>query len=162
MNQVALTYTWESLSHSCSRNDRPVILFANRFKLSRTELVKGIASAWTGCEFPLRTYAARTWKSLFNQALATGEYIDEETLALSSALPETLQLYRGARSTERNGMSWTDSLDRARWFADRNVLLGFDGRVYTASVDRSVVLAKFHAQRGEGEYVIDASKLVTL
>jgi hypothetical protein len=64
-------------------------------------------------------------------------------------------LYRGAPPAVRAGLSWTDKLDQARWFARRNGLFGFESDVWTMLAPSSVLLAQANG-RGEGEYVVSA------
>lgn len=52
-------------------------------------------------------------------------------------------------------MSWTDDLERAQWFADRDLGKGA-GRVYVCNAPPAALLA-FISGRGEAEYVLDPS-----
>jgi hypothetical protein len=82
-------------------------------------------------------------------------------LAHYRALPPTVELYRGAIPRYARGMSWTQDLEEAAWFAWRHAVLGTRGHLYRATVDRVAVLACFD-QRGESEAVIDPRLLPPL
>lgn len=67
------------------------------------------------------------------------------------SLPDSFTVYRGVgRGRNPEGMSWTDNLDSAKWFASR---FGDDGYVIRGIVNRSDVLAYF-SRRNECEVVI--------
>jgi len=66
-------------------------------------------------------------------------------------------LYRGCQHDRRFGMSWTDDLDRAQWFADRDLGQGA-GNVYMHRANPRELLAFIDAShRREREYVLDPS-----
>lgn len=67
------------------------------------------------------------------------------------SLPDSFTVYRGVgRGRNPEGMSWTDNLDSAKWFASR---FGDDGYVIRGIVNKSDVLAYF-SRRNECEVVI--------
>jgi hypothetical protein len=66
------------------------------------------------------------------------------------AMPDVLTVYRGARSSMRHGLSWTPEWTQAEWFANR-----CGGRVYTATIRKSSVLAYLNDHRSENEIVAD-------
>ena len=110
----------------------------------------------SGCEYPEAALDTEVWAELF---VWVGYTVDGKR----AALPETpLALYRGApRDPDwcRYGMSWTDSLELARWFAARAVRLGAHssaGVVWTASVEPWRLYARNLSVRlGEPEYVVN-------
>ena len=62
---------------------------------------------------------------------------------------ESYTLYRGVqRKSDPRGISWTTSLEVARWFATR---MGGNGTVHTATVKRKDVYAHIH-ESGRGEH----------
>ena len=86
--------------------------------------------------------------------MADKEYLlDEEESKLLSELPNGVSIYRGVRSEDyKYGMSWTLSLEKAKWFAAR-----FDTDtqiVYKAVIQKQDILAYIN-ERGEQEIIID-------
>ena len=72
----------------------------------------------------------------------------DELLRCSDPFPEddSYTLYRGVQGKSNpRGVSWTTSLDVAKWFA------GQDGTVYMATVKREDVYARIH-ESGRGEH----------
>lgn len=71
-----------------------------------------------------------------------------EELQYYENLPETVRIYRGV-SVGRNpkGLSWTDDLETARWFAHRFDMDGKSGYIQTACVPRSEILAYFSLEK---------------
>jgi hypothetical protein len=73
--------------------------------------------------------------------------------------PGPFRIYRGVggRGPARRvcGFSWTGSLERARWFADRAVGWGLhDPGVYQITVDESYVFAYVGSHRNEAEFIV--------
>ena len=73
---------------------------------------------------------------------------------------EALTLFRGARDEDCYGLSWTDSLEFAEWFAER----ADDGRVWSVVVPSDRLLAWIGGQFGDsqvagGEFVADVRGL---
>lgn len=109
-----------------------------------------LAHIWMDTEAPSRRKSL--WLGLFgsrrndrDQLMSRAEH------AALAALPEVVQLYRGAPPRFARGMSWTTDWHKARWFADR---FHNGGVVYTARVAKAQFLA-FLLGRGESEAVID-------
>ena len=150
--------TWAEVSARVGRNDLPHTLASNLIVLPQEEIAKGLADAWTMCEFPSSVGDDETWEMLFSIAgVDSGKYLDDEgDMQPRNLLPSTLTLYRGAHTTRIKGMSWTSDLERAKWFATR--LGDKDMGVYTITVPSDLVLGKFD-RRGESEYVIDTSMI---
>lgn len=76
---------------------------------------------------------------------------DDEQEALA-ALPDPIEIYRGCRSHNTEGWSWTLDYDKAKWFANRSAGKG-QPLVLHAIVPRAKVLA-FLTGRGESEIVV--------
>jgi hypothetical protein len=47
----------------------------------------------------------------------------------------TMRLYRGSTPSRRSGLSWTESLERARWFANRQHLLTGGKAAFVYEID---------------------------
>ncbi len=104
-------------------------------------------------EFPNRAVDEDIWRALFDLA---GYVVNGQP---SEQPAEPIELWRGALPEHRNGWSWTDDRDLARWFADRPHNRGA-GKVWAASVEPVRLLARITDHReGESEYVVDARGL---
>jgi len=62
-----------------------------------------------------------------------------------------LTVYRGHQENNREGWSWSTSIDVAKWFASR---FSVDGTVVKTSISRNEILA-YVGSRGEKEVIID-------
>ena len=157
MNKKLLK-TWAEVSQGCGRNNLPWCLSENLDKLSQREIAKGLADAWTMCEFPNMRGTNSAWEIMFLLGLPNKEgFIDDNgKVHKTEELPEVLTLYRGAHIDHKEGMSWTTNLKTAQWFATR---LGMeDTKVYTITIPREHILAKFDG-RNEEEYVVNMNEL---
>lgn len=77
---------------------------------------------------------------------------EEEQEALAK-LPDVLQIWRGCRWQNRNGLSWTLNKDRAIWFAMRFNRKHDKPRLHSGTVEKSHVIAHFSG-RGEDEILV--------
>ena len=150
--------TWSQVSARLGRNDLPWCLSHHLDVLPQSEIAKGLADAWTMCEWPNRVGDNWAWECKFKLGLPDFKgFIDDKGVVHdTSELPETLTLYRGAHKDHIDGMSWTSELLTAKWFCER--LGRQDMAIYTITIPRDLVLAKFDG-RGEHEYVINATEL---
>ncbi|WIB65891.1 hypothetical protein [Curtobacterium sp. MCBD17_040] len=153
--------TWAETAGRLSRNEYPealaVAALQDETLTEVTEVAAGIEQAWTTAEWPARALSVQLWLYLFERVIDNGEYLRDAQVRPLTDLPELLTLYRGATQQHAVGMSWTDDLDRARWFAGRfNDVGGSTGVVWTVTVPRELVLARFDG-RGEREYVLDVT-----
>lgn len=91
--------------------------------------------------------------------IADKKYIMDETEYNKYInLPDTIEIYRGV-GINRNpkGLSWTDSLDIAKWFAHRFDTSGNQGYIEKLTVKKENILAYFNS-RNENEIVLDITK----
>lgn len=110
--------------------------------------VKALLFAWSNQK------VAYKWEDAVRYFL--DECDRDELLRCSDPFPEgdCYTLYRGVqncahRQSNSLGLSWTTSLDVAKWFA------GQDGSVYSATVKREDVYARIHESgRGEHEMLV--------
>lgn len=79
--------------------------------------------------------------------------MEESDLAHFNSLPDQIKVYRGCKEHNRRGMSWTQSLERARWFAERLRRPADRGMVLKGEVAKEDVLFYTNG-RGEQEIVI--------
>ena len=82
--------------------------------------------------------------------------MSEDDLRVFESLPSKITVYRGIQDIAENlkGMSWTLSIEKAKWFSERWSKGGKSGGVYKVTVDKANVLAYF-GNRGEQEIVVD-------
>lgn len=79
-----------------------------------------------------------------------------EDRQMLSEMPETLSIYRGCQSFNRQGWSWTLDKDKAEWFSNRR----YKGRpiVLAGEVSKQDVLAYFSG-RGESEILVQPTNI---
>lgn len=83
----------------------------------------------------------------------------EEDYEIFSQLPETITVYRGIMPGHNpDGLSWTENLSTANWFASRFNTDSDKGYIQKAVIDKSRALAYFNI-RGEDELVVDTTGL---
>lgn len=138
--------------YALDRNEGPALLFdlyhAGALDLGYHPSV--VADVWKMAEFPERHFEMpETWRDLFEAA----GYTHDGQPAPRPSAPVTV--YRGCHHERRFGMAWTDDLERAQWFAARDLGKGA-GRVYVHRAAPRELLA-FIDGRHEREYVLDPS-----
>ena len=148
------------------RNNGPELLWRlyESGLLTRWSATRHVAAAWSGCEFPedaLWDYDPDAWHYLFGLA---GYTVDGRRAERPT---EPVKLYRGASWERREGMSWTDDVTVARWFANRSTRIHPEspGRLWTTTVDPGCLLARNVNERpGEPEYIcfVDARAITEL
>ena len=126
--------------------------------LSKHDFSVYLADAWVASEnpnddvnVPLRT-SISWFKKADKKAL-----MEPEDYQVYLSLPESFTVYRGvAVGKNPNGLSWTRSLDKAKWFANRFNNKGKKGYVQKAVITKDRVLAYFNT-RDEEEIVVNTS-----
>jgi hypothetical protein len=99
----------------------------------------------------MQPYERGLWLELFERA----GYVSDT----DEKLEGVLNVYRGvAGKSHRRGLSWTLSIDRARWFARRYARWFGNPLVYEATVDARDVLA-FIVDRDERQVVVHPDTL---
>lgn len=152
--------SWDALEGAMigvGRNAAPLLLWL----LSQYGLITpvvaapAVTDAWTMVEFPQSALRQADWRGLFELAGYTDDGLPADRPT------EPLRLYRGATRSLRRRWSWTDDIERARWFTARfAAYYGEPGRVWTATVEPWRLFARIHeAGRSEGEYVLDTEGL---
>lgn len=148
---------WRYAFDRLARNDMPWALETAwlRRQLDSETLRYGLEAAWTAAEFPSSWVRHRNWLAMFGQA---GYLTDESETPQPT---DRLTIYRGTGvRTPPRRMSWTLSLETARWFANRWDRLGKQpGIVYSATIYPDGVLACFCGGRNEQEVVVNPRKI---
>jgi hypothetical protein len=137
------------------RNDGPALLYDlyAAGSLSIYEHPGVVAEAWSMAEFPTNLLPAEEWVELFEEA----GYTEDEKPAPRPR--QAVTVYRGCSTDRRHGMSWTTDIERARWFADRDLGHG-TGLIYVFNAPPESLLAFIHdSSRGEAEYVINPESM---
>lgn len=127
--------------------------------LSKEDLGGYLSAFWVLVEFPNHdvNVTPRQIMRWLRQSDKNTLMSDEER-AVVNGLPDKITVYRGVDvrgNKNPKGLSWTLSIDTARFFAKRWNQGGF---VYMAEVNKEDVLAYF-ATRNESEVIIDIDKL---
>ena len=143
--------TCDQVAARAGRNDLPALLVDNLHRMPLAEIRRGVSAAWRMAEWPEPHLGTASWIALFDGC----EYMVDGEPASRTDLPDVLTLYRGASAERMRGLSWTASLDQARWFANR---FRQHLPVYEVQVFRSHVLARL-TTRGEDEYIVDTLDL---
>lgn len=143
--------TFSTAGGHVGRNNMPALLFdlVQRGVLGIEHHPAVVVEAWMVAEFPESNVHPEFWVDWFETAGYTHN-------GHPSPRPEApVTLYRGCAPEREFGMSWTTDLDRARWFAERDLGHG-NGNVYVYHADPAALLA-FIGEWGhhEAEYVVD-------
>lgn len=128
--------------------------------LSEKDLAELFADAWVSSENPNQdancpiSYLVKMFKKCNKQYL-----MQEKDYKVYQSLPDTFTIYRGV-AVNRNpkGLSWTQNLETAKWFAHRFDTNEKKGYIQTAIAKKENVLAYFNT-RNEDEIVYNSKKL---
>lgn len=128
--------------------------------LSEKDLAELFADAWVSSENPNQdancpiSYLIKMFKKCNKRYL-----MQEKDYEIYQSLPDTFTIYRGV-AVNRNpkGLSWTQNLETAKWFAHRFDTNEKKGYIQTAIAKKEDVLAYFNT-RNEDEIVYNSKKL---
>lgn len=128
--------------------------------LSSKDLAELFADAWVSTENPNQDvncsipYLIKMFKKCDKKHLMT-----EEDYKVYESLPETFPIYRGvAVGRNPKGISWTQNLKTAKWFAHRFDREDKKGYIQAGIAKKKNVLAYFNT-RGEDEIVYNNRKM---
>lgn len=124
--------------------------------LSKEDHAKILAYSWVYSEHPDKDPNLSPSRLLGNFKTADPKHLmDEDEYAVFLELPDLVEVYRGINSQNRTDLkktlSWTLSVDTARWFAHR---YGEQGEVWKGFVPKERIYAYF-GRRGESEVIVD-------
>lgn len=168
--ELARKYVEEKIE-SCNRIDWVFMLIRNNYRLTflkyvkkyltKKEFAEQLKDVWIMSENPNNdvNVSIGTLVRWF-QSADKKHLMNKEEYQVYENLPDQVRVYCGVNKFENpKGLSWTLSLDIAKWFANRWCHDGRkDGYIQTALVNKSDVLAYF-GDRGESEVIIDGRKL---
>ncbi len=166
MPDTAEALIWSRVSARAGRNDLPGLLFHHLHDLAPHDLVTAVTEAWTMSEWPEQHADQNSWLYAFDLAADGALIVDDEVVAREesgdlAALTDAdgcVTLYRGAIESRRHGMSWTNDIEMARWFARRfDGMTDDQGKVWTITVPADYVLAILTGGRREAEVVVDTT-----
>ncbi len=115
-------------------------------RISTETLTAVICEVWSDAEYPQSWLGRDGWVDFFRLAGYTRD-------GVPATPPDTITLYRGCPPSRTRGMSWSSSIEQARWFAER-ARFATPGNVYTATVTGEQLLAEITIG-GEDEFVVD-------
>ena len=128
--------------------------------LSKEDLSELLAHAWVSSENPnddanVPIKMAVKWFRQCDKSIL----MDKDEYEIYCSLPDKLEVYRGvAVGRKAYGLSWTNDLDKAKWFAHRFDRNGKEGYVQSVVVDKHNILAYFDT-RDEREIVVDTTNI---
>lgn len=132
-----------------------------RDDMSIKDFSENLKYVWTTTENPNQdvnvsvSTAAKWFKEADKHFL-----MDEKELKIYNKMPENITLYRGvAVGRNPKGLSWTNDIKTARWFAHRFDRNGKAGYIQYATVPKLKVLAYFD---GEKEFVAQVKNFFIL
>lgn len=156
---------------SCNSISRIFMMFQKSYRLTflkyvkkyltKKEFAEQLKDVWIMSENPNNDVNVSIGTLVRWFQSADKKYLmNEEEYEIYENLPDQVRVYCGVNKFENpKGLSWTLSLDTAKWFANRWSHDGSeDGYIQTALVNKSDVLAYF-GDRGESEVIIDGRKL---
>ena len=128
--------------------------------LSEKDLAELFADAWVSSENPNQdancsiSYLIKMFQKCDKKYL-----MQEEDYKVYKSLPDVFNIYRGvAVGRNPQGLSWTQNLETAKWFANRFNTDTKKGYVQVGIAKKEHVLAYFNT-RGEDEIVYNSKKL---
>ena len=128
--------------------------------LSEKDLAELFADAWVSSENPNQdakcsiSYLVKMFQKCNKKYL-----MQEEDYRVYESLPDVFNIYRGvAVGRNPQGLSWTQNLEKAKWFANRFNTETKKGYVQVGIAKKEHVLAYFNT-RGEDEIVYNSKKL---
>ena len=155
---------YEKLINSCDNIGRIIWLIRKSYRLtflkyakeylSKNDFDTFLGNIYVDTENPNGdvNVSVRTLRSWFAKANKKNLMTGDEYKYYNS-LPEQITVYRGVGiSRKEKGLSWTQNIEKARWFANRFNRKGQTGYVVTASISKDEILAYF-GRRGEEEIV---------
>lgn len=128
--------------------------------LSEKDLAELFADAWVSSENPNQdancsiSYLTKMFKKCNKRYL-----MQEEDYKVYQSLPDVFTIYRGvAVGRNPKGLSWTQNLGTAKWFAHRFDTNKQKGYIQVTTAKKENVLAYFNT-RDENEIVYNSDKL---
>jgi hypothetical protein len=120
-----------------------------------------IGYAWTDSENVWQNLHkwCRIWDALrYDEVTRLATMMEDDRSFMDESFPDddsVVEVYRGASSINREGLSWTTDKEKARWFSNRFGAKDYihPPMVYSTEVKRSEVAACFSG-RGESEVVL--------
>lgn len=132
------------------------VLYYVQEYLDEKEYATVLKASWNRIEFPHqeKNYIL---VSLFRNVKDKQLIMDEEELEIYNKLDNEITIYRGlqGKKAKVRALSWTLSLDKAKWFANRWIK---KGDIYSATIDKENIFM-YEDGRDEQEIVVNPTKL---
>ena len=133
--------------------------FCGQF-LGEKDYAEYLANAWVTEENPNMDSNVSVSRAIQMFKSCKKEYLmEKEDLAYYRSLPSKIDIYRGvAEGRVKLGLSWTDDIEKAKWFQNR---FGNNNYLLHLNVNKKDVIAYFNT-RGEKEILLDVLKYKNL
>lgn len=123
-------------------------------KLTPEQLNELLPEIWVMAEWPGVMYPYDEWTTIFYEAFEAG-FISDDGTERPTDYKTKVELYRAATPDYIYGMGWTNNLETAKWFNNRNHTFGWkDSKIYKTVVPKGVILGIFNTRK-EDEIIID-------
>ncbi len=150
-DEFATLKLWQGRHHG------PQLLYEHWKSLSADDKKLALLDVWIMVEWPTRSMPWQIWLDFFSQ---TGFISDNPDIKKPL---QPLTIYRGAMKHKRKGMSWTQDIELAAWFANRIINNG-KGYLYTTDIEPDYILAIITGKTdlcrsGESEVIVNPEGL---
>ncbi|NLT79579.1 MAG: hypothetical protein GXW98_04750 [Bifidobacterium crudilactis] len=141
------------------RNELPDLFFKLLYSKgfpNNDIMAEGLFDTWISAEFPCRMFHKVDWLACFQ---TTGYLENSKHLNTPTVTPRTL--YRASPARYRHYLSWTDDLEVANFFNDRNnkyFNLHEPSYIWVVHPQPTQLLAHFTKGRGESEWILNVNK----
>jgi hypothetical protein len=139
-------------------------------KMGEAEYWKLLGEIWIDSE-NIRQHL-KAWKRLWRKSKTYRDFVMEtEEIRELNAMPDVITIYRGIQyKSQKRGISWTLSKEKAEWFANRWLRKNQTAKVLSGTIKKDKVLAYFKGRneqeivafpndvRGITEEIVDAKK----
>lgn len=132
------------------------VLFYIQDYLSAKEYAEVLKSCWNRIEFPHQENIL-VLIDLFKKVKNIKLLMDKDEQVIYSELPDEITIYRGlqGKKAKVRALSWTLSLEKAKWFANR---WSNKSDVYSAKINKKDIFM-YENGRNEFEVVVNPTKL---
>lgn len=166
----------KQISKKIKSADNPetiIYLIRNSYRLTAFKFMKNyfdiqtfsriLSQIWIQSENPNDDVNVSIRESVSYFKRADKKYLmTDEELDYLSSLPEVVTVYRGVGiNRKKNGLSFTDNLEKAKWFAHRFDRADKEGYVLYGQVKKENILAYF-TRRNEDEIVVSTKDIIDL
>lgn len=133
--------------------------FVNKF-LAEKDFAKLLIACWTETEFPSNDINVSLTEIVKWFSKAKHQYLmDTEEKEVFNNLPDEVEIYRGISDEKyKEGISWTLSYDKAKWFAERFAQEDVSPIIYMTRISKEDILSYIN-RRDEQEIIVNSKCL---